>query len=74
MPRKPRPNPQRLALKKDLVIPAGTAFTCCDGMVRRFASGNYETTLGLSKNTSGSITYGFDPGDIELDAWFEAQP
>lgn len=74
MPRKPTPLPRRIALKRDLVIPAGTVFECCDGMIRNYAHGNYEAVLGLSKDTSGSIVYGFDVGDIELDAWFEVRP
>lgn len=74
MPRKPRPKPQRIVLTRDLVIPAGTVFECCDGVVRRYASGNYEATIGLSKDTSGSIVYGFEPSDIQLGDWFEVKP
>ena len=59
---------KRIILKKDIVIPAGTVFECCDGVTRRFASGNYETTLGLTKNTSGSFVYGFE--EELLDEWF----
>lgn len=63
-------NPKKLRLLKDIVIPAGTVFDCCDGNTRRFVSGNYETTIGLSKDSSGSVTYGFEPLDKDLVEWF----
>ena len=58
-------------LKRDLVIPAGTVFHCIDGTTRQFASGNFEATLGLSRDSSGSVVYGVEPNDAECmgDPW-----
>lgn len=64
---------QRIVLLKDMVIPAGTVFECCDGVTRRFASGNYEATIGLSKDSSGSVVYGFEPNDAALADWFRPE-
>jgi hypothetical protein len=61
----------KYVLKKDLTIPAGTVFECVDGMTRRFASGNYEATIGLSRDSSGSFTYGVEPNDPACMEWFE---
>jgi len=60
-------------LKRDLVIPAGTVFHCIDGTTRQFASGNFEATLGLSRDSSGSVVYGVEPNDAECMEWFEVQ-
>ena len=62
---------EKIVLKRDLVIPAGTVFICCDGMTRRHVSGNFEASIGLSKDTSGSVIYGFEPDDHALAEWFE---
>lgn len=64
---------QRIVLQRDLVIPAGTVFENCDGVTRRFASGNFEATIGLSKDSSGSVVYGFEPNDATLRDWFKAE-
>lgn len=61
----------KITLKKDLVIPAGTVFECCDGVTRRFANGNFEATIGLTKNTCGSLVYGFE--DELLEEWFDKE-
>lgn len=64
-------SPKKIRLLKDLVIPAGTVFDNCDGHTKKFVSGNYETTIGLSKDSSGSLVYGFEPMDGILTEWFE---
>lgn len=63
----------RYVLKKDLIIPAGTVFECVDGTTRRFASGNFEAVIGLSRDSSGSLVYGIEPGDPKCMEWFELQ-
>lgn len=63
--------PSKIKLLKDIVIPAGTVFENCDGHTRRFVSGNFDTVIGLSKDSSGSLIYGFEPLDEELKEWFE---
>ena len=61
----------RIVLKKDLVIPAGTVFESCDGLTRRHVSGNFEATIGLSKDSSGSFVCCLEPRDAGLSEWFE---
>ncbi len=62
---------EKIVLQKDLVIPAGTVFECCDGVTQRYSSGNFEAVIGLSKDSSGSLIYGFEPGDKALTEWFK---
>jgi hypothetical protein len=62
-----------MVLQKDIVIPAGTVFECCDGMTRRFVSDNYEAIVGLSKDSSGSLVYSIDPRDPGLVGLFKEQ-
>jgi len=62
--------PKRYVLLKDIVIPAGTVFKCIDGSTRRFVNGNYEATIGLSKDSCGSLTYGIEPNDANCMEWF----
>lgn len=61
----------RLKLKKDIVIPAGTVFEDVRGEVVEYGNDNYEHTLGLTKDTHGTIVYGFDRADPEIWDWFE---
>lgn len=61
-------------LRKDLVIPAGTEFTCIDGTTRRYATGNYEAIIGLSKDSTGSLVYGVEDLDPKCMEWFEVKP
>lgn len=50
-------------LKNDLVIPKGTIFTEIPyHSTTKYGNGNFEATIGLTKNTSGSIVYSFDDG------------
>jgi len=58
-------------LKKDIVIPAGTVFENVVGMNVEYGNGNYECTIGLTKDSAGSLVYGIGPGDKLLDEWFE---
>lgn len=57
-------------LLKDIVIPAGTVF---DSAPRKTVRDNthYDCVIGLSKNTTGSVTYCIDPGyKEELSEYF----
>lgn len=65
--------PRRVVLLKDLVIPAGTIFENVDGHKRAFISGNYEATIGLTKDTSGSVLYGVELADVACAEWFAVQ-
>ena len=58
-------------LKKDIVIKAGTVFDCIDGRKSDYISGNYSSTLGLTKDSCGEFIYGFDTGDKDINEWFE---
>lgn len=44
-------------LLKDIVIPAGTRFTPGPSQTRYYGTGHYECTVGLSKDSSGSLVY-----------------
>jgi len=55
-------------LLKDIVIPAGTVFTEAPVKTERFGSGHFETTIGLTKDSCGSVNYCVD--DPELKGWF----
>lgn len=61
----------RLVLKKDIVIPAGTIFEDVRGMKVEYSNDNYEHTLGLTKDSHGTLVYGIDRGDPEIWDWFE---
>ena len=69
--RKTTAKAKKYVLKKDIVIRAGTVFHCVDGTHRTFASGNFEATIGLSKDSSGSLVYGIEPGEAACMEWFE---
>lgn len=57
-------------LKKDIVIPTGTVLEA--GLERvEFNHHHVELIIGLTPNSSGHFVYGIDPGDPELDEWFE---
>lgn len=58
-----------LYLKKDIIIPKGTIFTCEDGRVSKYVNGNYSTTIGLTDNTCGELMYGFE--SELLEEWFD---
>ena len=57
-------------LLKDIIIPAGTVFQQAPSKTTRDNS-HFDCVIGLSQNTSGTLTYGLDndfPG--ELDDYF----
>lgn len=56
-------------LLKDLVIPAGAMFGPAPTMTTR-SHGHIEHIFGLSRDTSGSVTYCID-NDPDLVEWFE---
>ena len=58
-------------LLKDIVIPAGTVFRNQDGVTVNYIDGNIYTTIGLSKDNCGSLIYGIDSRDKDLNEWFE---
>ena len=45
----------KIQLKQDWIIPAGTVFTCADGLTRIFMNGNYETLEAISPNSTATI-------------------
>lgn len=61
----------KVMLKKDIVIPAGTVFESCYGEQRLYLGNNYSHIIGLTKDTSGEIVYGIDPDDVGVAEWFE---
>lgn len=61
----------KVRLKKDIVIPAGTVFEDVRGLRVEYGSNSYEHTLGLTKDSHGTLVYGFDRDDPELWDWFE---
>ena len=50
-------------LIRDLVIPAGTVFKCCDGRSTTYGENNYACDIGVTNDTSGELIYGFDDHD-----------
>ena len=61
----------KMKLKKDIVIPAGTVFDSCDGTSVFYDEENYETTIGLTKDSFGTLVYSMEPMDKKLPEWFE---
>jgi len=61
----------KMKLKKDIVIPAGTVFENCDGCSVRYGEENYETIIGLTKDSYGTLVYCMEPMDKKLPEWFE---
>ena len=59
-----------LVLLKDIVIPKGTVFTVASRETKRYGEGHYEATIGLSKNTSGSIHYSIDDDEEIMEEYF----
>lgn len=58
-----------LYLKKAIVIPAGTAFRPTPAK-REYGSGHFETTLGLTKDSYGTLTYSMEDDRGRLQEWF----
>lgn len=58
-------------LLKEIVIPAGTIFyEIPAGFKAEYGTRNFCLVLGLTKDSSGTLIYGVDPGDTALDEWF----
>ena len=62
----------KMRLKKDIVIPAGTMFS---GIPKnsntKYHEDNYETSIGLTRNSFGTLVYCVDRDDAELlKDWF----
>lgn len=57
-------------LKQDIIIPAGTRFSQAPAR-REYFNDNYEITIGLTSDSSGTFTYCIDPGDPKLSEFFE---
>ena len=60
---------KKYVLLKDIVIPKGTVLHCEDGRTSKYVSGNYGTTIGLTKDSCGEFIYGIDEKDKELPEW-----
>ena len=65
---------KQYVLKKDITIPAGTVFKNIDSSRRTYVNGNFEATIGLSKDSSGSLIYGIEPKDMDCMEFFEELP
>lgn len=63
-------NTTTLYLKKPIVIPAGTVFHSAAGVTRMLGAGQFETTLGLTKDSYGTLTYSVDDDRERLQEWF----
>ena len=61
----------KMRLKKDIVIPAGTIFEDCNGQTVHYGEENYETTIGLTQDSFGTLVYSMEPMDKKVDEWFE---
>lgn len=66
---------KEIILRKAIVIPAGTSFKTAAKMTTRNGEGHFSATIGLSKDTSGSIEYCVDPSAGEdseqlINEWF----
>ena len=61
----------KMKLKKDIVIPAGTIFNNCDGCSVHYGEENYETIIGLTENSFGTLVYSMEPMDKKVSEWFE---
>lgn len=57
-------------LIKDIVIPAGTIFHKAPIKTVRHFDNWYNTIIGLSKNTYGTLTYSLDTDEEELKQYF----
>ena len=66
---------KEIILRKDLVILAGTIFTEAPSFTKRLGPGHYSATIGLSKDSFGTIGYFIDTKAKQdsqrlLDEWF----
>ncbi|NCC96395.1 MAG: hypothetical protein EOM02_06090 [Synergistales bacterium] len=61
----------KFRLKKDIVIPAGMIFETAPKKTERFDDSMVGVDFGLTKDTSGYLTYGVDRDDPAVGEWFE---
>ena len=61
----------RKRLLKDIVIPKGTIFYKAPGNTIRTGDGHISHLFGLTKDTTGEVTYLIDPADTKLNEYFE---
>ena len=61
----------KVRLKKDIVIKAGTVFETAPVKTERIGDGHVAHIFGLSKDTSGEISYCIESDDPDLQDWFE---
>lgn len=61
-------------LKKDIIIPAGTVFQQAPTHTDRIGEGHISHVIGLTKDSSGELTYCLDPGDPAIEDWFGDEP
>lgn len=59
-----------IRLKKDLIIPKGTELFSAPYKITLIGDNHYETTIGLSTDSSGAFRYCVDDMD-NFDEWFE---
>ena len=65
-------NHEKLSIKKDIVIPAGTVLDCIPpGSETIYGDDIYECTVGLADDSSGDFVYCIDSKDNKLGEWFE---
>ena len=57
-------------LKKDLIFPAGTVFGQAPSRTVR-SEEHVQASIGLTKNTSGDVTYFIGDDKEALAEWFE---
>ena len=66
---------QEIVLRKDLVIKRGTVFQVAPTVTRREGEGHFAAEIGLTKDTSGTVSYSIDPSAVAdldklLNEWF----
>lgn len=61
---------RKFELLKDIVIPKGTVFQERFGKTE-YVSDMFQHVFGLTKDTSGTVTYGIDHLDESVKDWFK---
>jgi len=61
----------KLKLKKDLVIPKGTEFRDCNGLMIEYGEASYEKIMPIGKDATYSIFIGGEENLPEMDELFE---
>ncbi len=57
-------------LLKDIVIPAGTIFKEAPRKTERHGEGHFDCVIGLSDNTTGTLTYDMSDDKEILEEYF----